>query len=185
MVSPGDVVTVTVGDIEAIRARARGANINEQTLLATDYLNHFNEAMMLLELVPNMPDCVADLREWHPISYEDHFRRSNFAARDTAIEAYHLAPDEFRKPFDVVIERLGTLLEATISGASTMIERGNADAASRIVHLAMPAIRHFQETAGAIINGAEVHIDHDRIVDSESGEGRTMDQSEIDSLMNG
>ena len=170
-------------DIQAIRARAKGANINEQTLLATDYLNHFNEAMMLIELVPDMPECVADLAEWEPISYEEHFRRSNFSARDLAIEAYRAAPARYRKPFDAAIARLGTLIQATIEGASAMIACENTAAAAEIVHLAMPAIRRYQETAGAIINGADVVIDHDDIIEDITAEENTLDQSAIDSLM--
>ena len=38
----------------------RGKNINETTLLATDYLNHFNEIIMVLELVPDMPECLEE-----------------------------------------------------------------------------------------------------------------------------
>jgi len=37
-----------------IYARVAGKNINEKTLLATDYLNHFNEIIMLIELVPDL-----------------------------------------------------------------------------------------------------------------------------------
>ena len=42
-------------DEEARAARLRAANINPRTGLATDYLNHFNEAIMLLEMIPDMP----------------------------------------------------------------------------------------------------------------------------------
>ena len=34
---------------EARAAKLRAANINPRTGLATDYLNHFNEAIMLLQ----------------------------------------------------------------------------------------------------------------------------------------
>jgi hypothetical protein len=36
------------------------ANINPTTGLATDYLNHFNEAIMLLDLVATVPECLPD-----------------------------------------------------------------------------------------------------------------------------
>ncbi|MDP3655070.1 MAG: hypothetical protein Q8R67_25705, partial [Rhodoferax sp.] len=42
------------GDDAARAALLRAANINPRTGLATDYLNHFNEAIMLLEMVPDM-----------------------------------------------------------------------------------------------------------------------------------
>ena len=44
----------------AYSASAQGTNIDPQTLLATDYLNHFNEIVMLLELIPDMPECFED-----------------------------------------------------------------------------------------------------------------------------
>ena len=45
-------------------ARLRAANINPRTGLATDYLNHFNEAIMLLEMIPDMPECAEDFLLW-------------------------------------------------------------------------------------------------------------------------
>jgi hypothetical protein len=48
--------------------RLRVANINPRTGLATDYLNHFNEAVMLLEMVPDMPECAEDFLTWSPLS---------------------------------------------------------------------------------------------------------------------
>ena len=38
---------------EHLRAHTKGTNVNEETLLTTDYLNHFNEIIMLLEIVPS------------------------------------------------------------------------------------------------------------------------------------
>src|SRR3546814_6668569 len=45
------------------RLLVRGKNINQNTLLATDYLNHFNEIIMLLEMLPSMPECYGDAAE--------------------------------------------------------------------------------------------------------------------------
>ena len=49
---------------EARAAQLRAANINPRTGLATDYLNHFNEAIMLLEMIPDMPECAEDFLLW-------------------------------------------------------------------------------------------------------------------------
>jgi hypothetical protein len=72
-------------------AELRAANINPRTGLATDYLNHFNEAIMLLEMVPDMPECAEDFMGWQPLTYAEHFTASNFKARDLAIAAYEAA----------------------------------------------------------------------------------------------
>ena len=55
-----------------------GPNINPVTGLSTDYLNHFTEAIMLLELLPADPDCVADFLEWEPKDYRAHFAGLHF-----------------------------------------------------------------------------------------------------------
>ena len=67
--------------------RAEGTNVNPQTLLATDYLNHFNEIVMLLEMLPDLPDCLEDVQAWRPKSYAEHFTASAVADRELAILA--------------------------------------------------------------------------------------------------
>src|SRR6476646_1058485 len=89
------------GRIDGARAeQLRAANINPRTGLATDYLNHFNEAVMLLEIIPDMPECAEDFLTWSPLSYAEHFTASNFKARDLAIEAYEKADPNVRAQFD-------------------------------------------------------------------------------------
>src|ERR1700756_3829045 len=87
-------------DDSARAAELRAANINPRTGLATDYLNHFNEAVMLLELIPDMPECAEDFLTWRPLSYAEHFTASNFKARELAIEAYNAADIRIRTEFD-------------------------------------------------------------------------------------
>ena len=72
-------------DAAAHAQRLIEANINPRTGLATDYLNHFNEAIMLLEMVPDLPECIDDFLGWEPMSYREHFEASNFKARDLEI----------------------------------------------------------------------------------------------------
>src|SRR5882672_10693437 len=87
-------------DQEGRAAQLRAANINPRTGLATDYLNHFNEAIMLLEMIPDLPDCAEDFLSWTPLSYAEHFTASNFGARDLAIEAYESTDARIRVEFD-------------------------------------------------------------------------------------
>src|SRR5712675_3406241 len=85
------------GHIDEARAAVlRAANINPRTGLATDYLNHFNEAIMLLEMIPDMPECAEDFLSWHPLSYAEHFMASHFKSRELAIEAYESAEPAIR-----------------------------------------------------------------------------------------
>src|SRR6266542_3295344 len=97
--------------IDGARAeQLRAANINPRTGLATDYLNHFNEAIMLLEMVPDMPECAEDFLTWTPLSYAEHFWASNFKARDLAIEAYELS--DARIAFDNITSTMTSILTA-------------------------------------------------------------------------
>ncbi|MEX2647624.1 MAG: hypothetical protein WD673_01265 [Alphaproteobacteria bacterium] len=88
------------------RLLARGTNISDETLLATDYLNHANEVIMLIELLGAAPEFIDDVRAWRPISYAEHFRESGFVDRELAICAYDQAPIVYRVPFDGVIAEL-------------------------------------------------------------------------------
>ena len=54
--------------------RLEDANINPSTGLATDYLNRFNEAVMLLDMLTTCPEFRADFLSWEPMSYREHFR---------------------------------------------------------------------------------------------------------------
>src|SRR5260370_38978733 len=99
------------GRIDQARAeQLRAANINPRTGLATDYLNHFNEAIMLLEMVPDMPECAEDFLTWTPLTYAEHFWASNFKARDLAIEAYELS--DARIAFDNIAATMTSILTA-------------------------------------------------------------------------
>src|ERR1700692_4383442 len=97
---------------EARAAKLRAANINPRTGLATDYLNHFNEAVMLLEMVPDMPECAEDFMGWRPLSYSEHFHASNFKARDLAIESYESADTILRAEFDNITSAMTSILTA-------------------------------------------------------------------------
>src|SRR5262250_2711831 len=94
-------------------ARLAAANINPKTGLATDYLNHFNEAIMLLDLLPQMPECIVELIGWEPLSYEEHFQGSNFKDKELAITAYEAADVAARARLDELADTMNALLVAT------------------------------------------------------------------------
>src|ERR1700732_2628151 len=100
------------GDGAARAAELLAANINPRTGRATDYLNHFNEAIMLLEMVPDMPECAEDFLGWQPLSYSEHFTASNFKARDLAIEAYDAADQRIRPEFENITSAMTSILVA-------------------------------------------------------------------------
>lgn len=71
--------------------RLRAANISPDTLLATDYLNHYNEVAMLMDFLGSDDEINDEILAWQPEGYVDHFQHSGFRDRDLAIEAFSVA----------------------------------------------------------------------------------------------
>jgi hypothetical protein len=139
------------GHIDEARAAVlRAANINPRTGLATDYLNHFNEAIMLLEMIPDMPECAEDFLTWSPLSYAEHFWASNFKARDLAIEAYELADARIRAEFDNITSTMTSILTAV---GSAMREAGQDKIRAALAEQATGWVKPLVALAGGIING--------------------------------
>jgi hypothetical protein len=135
---------------EARAAVLRAANINPRTGLATDYLNHFNEAIMLLEMIPDMPECTEDFLTWSPLSYAEHFWASNFKARDLAIEAYELADPKIRTEFDNIANTMTSILTAV--GTAMRGARQDKTRAT-LAEQATGWVKPLVALAGGIING--------------------------------
>src|SRR4051812_16547324 len=100
--------------LESARRAVRGANISVETLLATDYLNHFNEIVMLFELCGEMPDLIEEVRIWSPKSYPEHFRTSGLSYGELAANVYALAPPVYKQPFDATIDMLALVVRTSI-----------------------------------------------------------------------
>lgn len=132
---------------------ARGTTVNDKTLLATDYLNHFNELIMLLEMVPDMPDCLEDVKAWEPKSYEAHFEQSAFAYKALAVLAYDNAPPEYRVPFDKTIARMNALIKGGIATVESAVRRNHASELRFAVDTLAKALHNLVGAAGNIING--------------------------------
>ncbi len=91
------------------------ANVNPVTGLATDYLNLFNEAIMLFEMGLDMPDMAEELADWKPRDYVQHFDKSGFEMRDVVISAYHHAPADSRCAFDETCENALSVFDSSIN----------------------------------------------------------------------
>lgn len=143
--------SATLSDDAAARAqRLLEANINPRTGLATDYLNHFNEAIMLLEMVPDIPECIDDFLGWEPMSYREHFAASNFKARDLAISAYDSSDPALRTEFDNITSTMTSIL--TSVGAA-MRQARHAETRTILAEQAAGWVKPLVTLAGAMING--------------------------------
>jgi hypothetical protein len=143
---------------QARAAELRAANINPRTGLATDYLNHFNEAVMLLEMIPDMPECAEDFLGWHPLSYSEHFTASNFKARDLAIAAYDSADAGIRAEFDAITSAMTSILTAV---GAAMREVRQDKTRAILAQQATGWVKPLVMLAGGVINGgAKADVDY-------------------------
>jgi hypothetical protein len=126
------------------------ANINPATGLATDYLNHFNEAIMLLDLVTTVPDCLPDLMAWGPMSYQEHFAGSRFRDRELAVAAYNAADPVARAELEQLTDTMTAILLAT---RDAMMADGCAVETADDASKAKEQLRSLVAQAGAVING--------------------------------
>ncbi len=148
------------------------ANVNPHTGFATDYLNHFNEAIMLLELLSDVPECREDFFAWQPKKYDEHFAASKSKHRDVAIAAYSKADPALRRRLDKLADSMNEILMAT---REVMSEDLSHSSATAIADLAVRWVKALVVRAGAVINGTEA--------EQRAGGGDAAPQDAIDALL--
>lgn len=158
-----------------IRERIRGTNINARTLLATDYLNHFNEVMMLIELVPDDHDCLAEVVNWRPKTYREHFAASGLSDGALAIEAYEAADPAVRSAFEAVVEQLNAAIRTATYRLTREIDAPDAGNVVRVAREAAKELRSLAEEMNALIQGPEAALDQTAI-------DQILDQAAIDKM---
>ena len=127
--------------------------VHPVTGLATDYLNHYNEIVMLLDLVPSMPECIEDAVDWRPKSYCDHFRDSGLAIADGVITAYEAAPSSYRAAFDETVQVLDEFLEPAIALIAQTVDAGKNDQAAHMTAETLETARGILGRLNGIIHG--------------------------------
>ena len=134
----------------ALRPEASGAgipNINPVTGLSTDYLNHFTEALMALEMAADIPECLDDLKAWRPKSYADHFEQSRFKNRAVVIDFYRVAEPALRRQVDWLSDAINGLLIEAIETAT------DPAAVAATAQHATAAVRPLMAELADLING--------------------------------
>ncbi|GBE43679.1 MAG TPA: hypothetical protein ENH05_07160 [Rhizobiales bacterium] len=140
---------------EHLRAHTKDTNVNPETLLTTDYLNHFNEIIMLLELVPSAPtQFAAELAGWQHESYEEHFTHSGFRDKELAIIGYRNAPQEVRHAFDSSVADLETEMVMLLQQVQEKIATGDTEGLSILCNEAVPRLQNFIQITAGIVNGS-------------------------------
>lgn len=139
--------TVTLAQLHDVLVEA---NINPKTGLSTDYLNHFNEMVMMIELYSTSPDVREEILAWKTLKYRQHFETSGFRAKSLALIGYDLAVDSLKRQLNIIVAEIDTvLLEAQDAVAA---ETNHGDSA-RALEEAVDAVEMLIARASALING--------------------------------
>lgn len=126
-------------------------NINPTTGLSTDYLNHFAEALMLLEMAAATPKFVSDLLAWRPRTYCEHFACSQFSNRDAVVAAYRAADPAVREALDAAAATLNAaLVHCRDTVIADLAAASGKDAAPQAAAWLKPLIGRL----AAVINGS-------------------------------
>ena len=130
-----------------------GPNINPATGLSTDYLNHFTEAVMALEMVGTMPECLVDLRAWEVKTYPEHFAASHFSNRDAIIAAYQNADPAVRMALDQTSEVLNAMVWRT---RELVLRHTGTAEVETVARRALNRLRPLIDRTVAVINGTAI-----------------------------
>ncbi len=174
------------------RKLVENTTINSTTFLSTDYLNHFNELVMMLDLVPDMPEMFEDAREWQPKTYVQHFEVSVFTHKDLAIAAYDHVLNEDREALEYTVDLMNRTVERAFNVVPGAIASGDADALRALCTAFSQKLQAMIDRCSGIINGVEGaaalalaagdDVDLPGDVESDAEEKVVMDQSAIDAL---
>ena len=148
--TPQDTHDDASADLALWQGKISGTLINPKSLLATDYLNHFNEAIMVLEMLTAMPDVVDEFLNWKSRSYQEHFANSNFKNREAVLTAYQVADPATREALDSLADTMNSMLSAT----RDVIRTGNsASTSAALAKNAVTRLKPLVARAGMVING--------------------------------
>lgn len=136
--------------------RLQGTNINPVTLLATDYLNHFNEVIMLIEMVADMPDMIEDVLAWAPKTYPQHFADSGFKDKELAIEAYEAAPEDLKAQFDALVACLDGNISKTQQRLTAVDPEAPDETLGEEIRVSVDKFHRLVEMISSVVNGGTV-----------------------------
>lgn len=150
------------------RSRRAEALVNPASGLANDYLNLFNEIVMLVEQLPMMPELFDDIQRWRPVSYRDYFHQSILPGRLTALETYDKLEPRFRREFETLVAELDRRSTGAVAAVRRQFKAGGETD---------PELAPICEKAGAtirvVLDQATMLVNHGTIVAGDLVQRRT------------
>lgn len=143
--------------------RVAGTNIDPRSLLSTDYFNHFNTVIMLLGMLPDMPELLDEIDAWEFISYCDHFKASGLDFAPLAIELYEHVPESLKTRFERKTEEMRIFVEVSRLGLRRLHESGGIEKFQDMCLRVSRELQNMVDDGGAIVHGADASLDQGAI----------------------
>jgi hypothetical protein len=101
--------------MNSLEARA-AALVNPASGIANDYLNHFNEALLLIENLPALlPEMIDEMLAWRPVGYREYFTNSPLPGSVATLQIYDTLDDDFRSDFESMVLILNKIVTESIA----------------------------------------------------------------------
>jgi hypothetical protein len=153
-VAPSNL-TARLADGDGLEQRASEL-VNPASGLANDYLNVFNELVMLVEHLPSMPELIEDILAWRPVSYEVYFHGSALPGRQAALDAYTSLDANLRREFEEVVAELDRCATGSVVAIRIQLKKDEDVSATALTTLCAKASASMRE----ILNRATNIVNH-------------------------
>lgn len=153
-------------ELEKVREKLIGTNIDSRSFLSTDYFNHFNEVIMMLNMLGDAPELLDEIDKWSYKTYREHFQDSALGFAPLAIEVYDYAPSKLRERFDKITVQMSMLVVESRLRLRQAYEEGQTEKFKEMALLASMELQGMVDDGGAIVHGY----------------GKAMDQSAVDAM---
>lgn len=140
--------------------------------LSTDFLNRFNEALMLIEIASIDETVIDDLRGWSSVGYREHFLASDLRCASGAIAAYDGIGAKRRRAFEDTCAAMTRLIRTM---TALLDEQPAPPELPVITEVASEALRR-------LIGRSTQFINANGAVDLMTLEDRSL-QAEVDAVM--
>jgi hypothetical protein len=117
--------------------------------LSNDYLNHYSEVLMLIEMAGDDPAIGAELQDWRPVGYRAYFGSSELRRATAALAAYDALPEARRQAFEKLVASMDTLATMAVFALQPP---STPESIPWIVEATAPALRELIAKAAAFLN---------------------------------
>ena len=147
--------------LEEYRQRVAGTNIDQRSLLSTDYFNTFNSVVRVLEMLPDAPELLEEVEAWKFYDYVEHFKASGLDFAELAIEAYPYAPPDLREAFEKKINAMRIFIEESRHMLRRLYDAGEIKTFSTVARMAAVLFLGMMEDGNAIVHGSNASTQTD------------------------